>query len=446
MTRAHSSETTETTPRTPSPRVSLVALNYGPEITGIAAYTTDLAVRLAARGIEIQVVAGAPHYPGWQTWPRDSWRKHEKLNGVEIHRVRSYVPKDPAFVKRLLFEVLYGLRLGRVVPKTAEVVVLPSPGLFTSGLVLAVLKLRGWRGHSILWMQDRYSAALAEKQSWPARVASRGVRCVESAVACAMDRVVLIHEHWKEEVCSDLDLRPENAVVIRNWTHIIPPSERNREQTRQRLGWGSGEIIAVHAGNMGVKQGLENVIDAARLAQDQGLQIRFVLMGDGSQRAHLEEYASDINQIQFVSHLDDQQYAEALCAADALILNERPGQLSSAVPSKLTSYFITGVPIIAATEEDGVAAAEVRASGAGVVVAPGRPEALLASLTSDGLAALAAAAEVSGPAYVRTKLSAPAATDAFVMLINGLARDGGPESAMPGSSSESLQRFQLAQT
>lgn len=420
MTHTHTSDRIETTSRTHSPRVSLVALNYGPEMTGIAAYTTDLAVRLAARGIEIQVVAGAPHYPGWQTWPRDSWKRHEKLNGVEIHRVGSYVPKDPTFVKRLLFEVLYGLRLGRVVPRTAEVVILPSPGLFTSGLVLAVLRLRGWQGHSILWMQDRYSAALAEKQSWPARIASRCVRYVESAVACAMDRVVVIHEHWKEEVCSDLDLRPENAVVIRNWTHIAPPPARNREQTRERLGWGSGEIIAMHAGNMGVKQGLENVIDAARIAQDKGLQIRFVLMGDGSQRAHLEEYATGINQIQFVSHLDDEQYAEALCAADALILNERPGQLSSAVPSKLTSYFMAGVPIIAATEEDGVAAAEVRASGAGVVLAPGQPETLLSALTADRLGALATIAETSGPAYVHAKLSAQSATDAFEMLINSL--------------------------
>lgn len=426
MTYTHILETTQTTPEASSPRVSFVGLNYGPEITGIAAYTTDLAERLAARGVGIQVTAGAPHYPGWRTWPQDSWRTCERLNGVQVHRVQSYVPEDPAFGRRLLFEVLYGLRLGRVAPKNAEVVILPSPGLFTSGLVLAVLRLRGWRGHSILWMQDRYSAALAEKQSLPARLSALGVRRVEAALARAVDRVVVIHEHWKEEVCSDLDLKPENAVVIRNWTHVLPPTERNREQVRARLGWGSNEIIAIHAGNMGVKQGLENVIDAARLAQDQGLQVRFVLMGDGSQRVHLENYATDVSQVQFVSHLDDQQYAAALCAADALILNERPGQLSSAVPSKLTSYFMTGVPVIAATEDEGVAAAEVRSSGAGVVVPPGQPEEILAALTPDRLSAAASVAERSGPAYVRAKLSALSATDAFEKLIRDVARGTTP--------------------
>lgn len=404
-------------------RVSLVGLNYDPEITGIAAYTKDLAERLASRQIEVCVTAGAPHYPEWKTWPQATWKRREKLNGVSVSRIPSYVPKMPTFTRRFLFEVLYGFRLGIVASKTAEVTILPSPGLFTSAVTLAVLRARGWRGRSILWMQDRYSTGLAEKNSRLARFVAHSIRGLEALTARSVDRVVVIHERWKPEVCSDLGLKPENVVPIRNWTHVRPPVERHRELTRRHLGWRDDEIIAVHAGNMGAKQGLENLVDAARLAESRNLPIRFVLIGDGSQRLHLEGYASGLEQIEFLPHLNDGEYSAALCAADALLLNERPGQRSSAVPSKLTSYFMTGVPIIAATENDGIAAAEVRSSNAGVVVAPGQPGALLAELLSTRLRTIAATAETSGPAYVTEKLSAYSATSSFEQLIRGLASE-----------------------
>jgi len=406
-------------------RVSFIALNYSPEITGNAAYTTDLAERLASRGLSVQVVTGAPHYPGWRTWSSMTWKRCEVANGAQVARFRSYVPRNPGFAKRSLYETLYGLRLGIAAPKSVDVVILPSPGLFTSGVALTVLRLRGWKGRSVLWMQDRYAMALAEKKSKLAHLASRGMSLMEAMVARSVDRVVVIHERWKPEVSSDLGLKPQNVVPIRNWTHVKPPVDCNRGEIRHHLGWRDGEIIAVHAGNMGVKQGLENLVDAARLADRRNLPVRFVLIGDGSQRVHLEACASGVERIQFLPHLGGQQYSAALCAADALILNERPGQRSSAVPSKLTSYFSTGVPIVAATENDGVAAAEVRASGAGVVVAPGRPEEILELLAPEALRAAAAVALTSGPAYVRAKLSVESAIDEFERLIRDLVCEDG---------------------
>ena len=44
------------------------------------------------------------------------------------------------------------------------------------------------------------------------------------------------------------------------------------------------------------------------------------------------------------------------------------------VPSKLTSYFATGLPIIAATDAGSVTAEEIEASGAGIRVDADRPE------------------------------------------------------------------------
>jgi hypothetical protein len=48
------------------------------------------------------------------------------------------------------------------------------------------------------------------------------------------------------------------------------------------------------------------------------------------------------------------------------------------VPSKLTSYFQAGRPVIAAVEPRGYTAGEVSAAGGGVCIPPGRPDLLLA--------------------------------------------------------------------
>src|SRR5699024_3086421 len=105
--------------------------------------------------------------------------------------------------------------------------------------------------------------------------------------------------------------------------------------------------LILHAGNMGRKQGLANVVRAASVVgPDEPLV--FVLLGDGSERTALEALAEGSNKIRFVSSLHQDEFPLALAAADALLVNELPGVKEMALPSKLTSYFAAGRPIIAA--------------------------------------------------------------------------------------------------
>jgi glycosyltransferase involved in cell wall biosynthesis len=128
---------------------------------------------------------------------------------------------------------------------------------------------------------------------------------------------------------------------------------------------------------MGAKQGLENVVDAARIADDRGINVRFVLVGDGNRRKALELHAEGVQRIEFKDPLESDDYLELLACADVLLVNELPGVGEMAVPSKLTSYFSAGRPIVAATDTNGVTAQEILDSRAGIVVSAGDPIALL---------------------------------------------------------------------
>ena len=100
-------------------------------------------------------------------------------------------------------------------------------------------------------------------------------------------------------------------------------------------------VVAMHSGNMGNKQDLGNVIDAARLAGNRE-DIRFVLMGDGSQRAALARQAQGLDNVAFLPPAPENEYADLLAAADILLLNERATVKDMSLPSKLTSYFRSG--------------------------------------------------------------------------------------------------------
>ncbi|WP_224091134.1 glycosyltransferase [Arthrobacter sp. StoSoilB13] len=113
------------------------------------------------------------------------------------------------------------------------------------------------------------------------------------------------------------------------------------------------------------------------MAEEKNSRLRFVLMGDGNQRKKLEVMATGLRRIDFVDPLPDHEFQVALSAADFLLVNELPGVKDMAVPSKLTSYFNAGVPVVAATDDGSVTATEIATSGGGVRVDAACPEKLV---------------------------------------------------------------------
>ena len=214
---------------------------------------------------------------------------------------------------------------------------------------------------------------------------------------------------------------PDKITVIRNWTHVAtPPPDLDRAAVRAELGWGPDEIIVLHTGAMGAKQGLENVVEAARLADHRDVRVRFVLVGDGSRRGALEDLAQGVGRIQFGDPVDGDKYMPMLAAADVLLLNELPSISGMAIPSKLTSYFASGRPVLAATDSGSASASEVRSSGAGLVVRPGDPGALLQAALDLAASGEAESMGENGMRYVRETLSPETATQAYVAWVESL--------------------------
>lgn len=411
------------TPVTKSMRITILGLNYPPETTGIAPYTAGLAEGLHQKGHRVTVLTGVPHYPQWKVAVgyrgRDST---EEINGVRVKRLRHYVPRTPSYLRRILMEFNFGFRLVTTKWDRPDVVVCVSPALFSSLWALLRTRLLRRRPRIVLWTQDLYSLGVAETGT-AHRALARVMEQCEGLAARSADGVVAIHETFKSYISNTLDVSTPYVEVIRNWTHLPPALEIDRAKVRADLGWDADDVIVLHAGNMGVKQGLENVINAAALAAKNASRVRFILLGDGSQRARLKLLAKNVANLQFVDPLPGEAFQAALASADILLLNEANGVEGMSVPSKLTSYFAAGNPVLAATGSNSASALEIATAGAGLRVDAGMPASLLAA--AELIAADPAMAERMGTAgenYRREHLSAAAAITHFEEYLEGLVK------------------------
>ena len=406
-------------------RVLIIGINYRPEPTGIGPYTAGLAEHLAARGDEVTVLTGLPSYPGWRLM-RGTPRRllaTERLDGVTVLRAAHYIPSSQTAAKRALYEGTFGLtgllaslRLGR---PDAILGVVPS----LSGGILARLTGQRLRAPYGLLFQDLMGPAASQSGIAGGGAVARVTSAAEGWVAVGARAIGVITDAFTPYLAS-LGVRPERIHPVPNWARLTAPS-LDRAALRRRLGWPEDRQVVLHAGNMGSKQGLEQVVEAARVAADRDEPVRFVLAGGGNQAARLRAAAEAVPTLDVLPVQPDGLHASLLAAADVLLLSERPTQESMSLPSKLASYLAACRPVVAAVPVGGASAREIERSGGGLLVPAGQPEAIHAALAR--LRAepdLASALGAAGRAYADAHLSEAAGLARAARFVDTIAGAG----------------------
>lgn len=326
-----------------SKSVLVVSQNYDPEPIGSGPYVADMAAYLAASGRNVEVLTSRPSYPagvvaeGYRRGERD----REVLRGVAVRRVRPWFADKRGALGRLLRESAFllsglaALATGRL--RRRERVVSLCPSIFT--VLLGVIATR--RGGSHIALVHDVQSGLAEGLGMVGGgTLVRALRWLERQVLNRTDMVLVLSEQMRAHL-SGIGVRTPIA-VLPIWidTAAFPPLPPQPKHP----------LTATYSGNLGKKQALGQLLDAARLLRDRGSQVRLVLRGDGSEAKALKARAADecLDNVAFAPLVPADRLAEALAEGDIHLVSQHPQVADFAVPSKVYAIMASGRPFVAA--------------------------------------------------------------------------------------------------
>ena len=364
-------------------KILVYGINYAPELTGIGRYTSDMAASLAAAGHDVRVVTAPPYYPAWQIAPGFSARRYvtEQSNGVSIWRAPLWVPSRPKGAHRLLHLASFALSslplMIRQLTWRPQAVLSIAPSLLNAPAGWLVARLSG--AHAWLHVQDYEVDAAFKlgmlKGSWKKRLALS----FERALLRRFDTVSTISAKMMEHALHK-GVPRRNVVHFANWvdtTSIHPLSKGN--SLRSELEIPEDGTIVLYSGNMGAKQGLE-ILGQAAAALDRNPNLYFVFCGAGPGLAALQALCSNKPNCRFIPLQPVERLNELLNLADIHVLPQRADAADLVMPSKLTGMLASGRVVIAMAHPG----TELHATVAprGVVIPPEQTDALISAIES----------------------------------------------------------------
>lgn len=361
----------------------VIGINYAPEMTSVAPFTTGLCEYLAEKGHRVSVITAFPYYPQWRvhTRYRGMLYKHEQINGVDVKRVIHFVPSKPrSLTQRLLHDISFSfnalLAISQIGP--FDGVFCSSPPPFVPTIAWIASRMRGVP-FALKLTDLATDAALALKIMAGRGGLVRWARMLEEfnyrhaagiSVLCSAFRQRLIER----------GVPPNKIHLVPDWADVeaIRPLPRDNDFRRQN-NLTDANFLALHAGNMGLKQGLQTVVEAARLTESFTLGIKWMLVGEGEERRGLRDSAISygLSKLQFLPLQPNHILPYMLAAADVLLMIQKATVTDAVIPSKLLTYMASGRPIVATVNSNSETAVRIRQADCGLIVPPEDPQSLV---------------------------------------------------------------------
>lgn len=340
-------------------KILIYGVNFSPELTGIGKYTGEMAEWLAEQGYDIHVITAPPYYPAWKISKGYSVCRYtrETAKKITITRCPIWVPAQPKAFTRIIHLLSFAFFSVPVLFKQVffwrpEVVVSVAPPFFCTPQTVLFSKFAGVK--SWLHFQDFEICAMFGSGMVPGgeRI-SDILHKIQSSITRRFDIVSTI----SYTMCLSAEKKKVNkdrVILFPNWvdTTFLTP---NADGSYFRGMWeiSAEKKVVLYSGNLGKKQGLDCLIEAASALRHRE-DILFVVVGDGAHKYKLMGRCREmeVKNMQFYSLQPYELLPSLLCMADIHLIIQKRGTADAVLPSKLTSVLSVGGHSIITAEPD----------------------------------------------------------------------------------------------
>lgn len=342
-------------------RIALVADTFPPLRTSGAVQLRDLAREFARQGHEPTVILPSARQ-------QDPWRQ-EVVDGIRVIRLRAPRTKDIGYFRRVIgeFSMPFAMRRHLKTSPCAEEhwdgVVWYSPSIFHGPLVKSLKKSSRCKGYLIIrdifpdWAVDMglmrrgvpylFLAAVARYQYSIADVI--GVQTVGNRS---------YFESWARKPGRRLE-------VLQNWLDAPASARCSIRVEETRL---AGRKIAVYAGNMGVAQGMDILLELAEKFSGRE-DVGFLFVGRGSDATRLKRIAQarGLRNVLFFDEIHPDEIPDLYSSCSIGIVALDPRHKSHNIPGKFLTYMQSGLPVLANVNAGNDLAGVIRTENVGQV-------------------------------------------------------------------------------
>ena len=390
-------------------RVLYFSQYYPPEVGATQTRASEMSRYLAGAGHDVTVVTEVPNHPSGIIPPEYRGKLWERSREEGVDVVRLWVAASPEknFRTRMAFYLSYMAAegaAGSVLTGRYDVVFATSPPLFVGAAGLAAAAARNIP--FVFEVRDLWPESAVVLGELGNRRAIQAAERLESLLYGRAARVVAVTDGIRGRLI-ERGLPAEKVARIANGAN----TEQFRfdlhagEQVRRKLGLTSS-FVAMYAGIHGIAQGLETVLDAAALLQEDE-RIQFAFVGEGPRKQALEAKARymGLRNARFLPEVASAEMPGYLSAADCSIVPLRDEPLfRSALPSKMFEAWACSRPVVLSV--GGEAALVLDEARGGIACPPEDPVAMAAAIRQlAGDPARAAEMGRSGRALVEARYS-----------------------------------------
>ena len=342
-------------------RIALIADTFPPLRTSGAVQLRDLSREFARQGHQLTVLLPASDLD------RD-WEL-QNADGVEVLRLRAPRTKDIGYVRRTLgellmpFAMLRNLRKSPLARQKWDGVVWYAPSIFHGPLARALKRASGCKGYLIIrdifpeWAVDmglmgrglpyRFFDAVARYQY-----------SVADVIGVQTPGNLAYFENWRQ-------LPGRTLEVLQNW--LGEPAKKPCA-IRVDATLLAGRKVFVYAGNMGVAQGMDRVLDLAeRLLHRPDVGFLFVGRGSDAARLKTTAQARGLSNVVFFDEIDPDEIPDLYAQCSVGIVALDPRHQSHNIPGKFLTYMQSGLPVLANVNAGNDLAALIRREQVGQV-------------------------------------------------------------------------------